>query len=150
VILGWTVLRPSARERSLRALALAVAAGAAAALAGAAAFGDPRSPGVLAVAAAAAMLAVAVAARRPRGRAREVAVDPDGTVRLRLAGGAESLPAVCRYAAPGLITLRAGATSVPIWPDSVPREAFRRLSACVRWARAADSAGSSNDNNERG
>jgi hypothetical protein len=149
VILGWTALGPSARHDALRAGALIVAVGCALLLMGAAALADPRSPALMVGAAGVAALAVLLAAWPRRRSAHEVAVDRDGAVRLRPAGGDLSFPAECAYVAPWLITLRAGAIWVPIWPDSVPREAFRRLSACVLWARApADPV--ANDNNERG
>jgi len=137
VILAWTAVRPSVREGRLRFGALLLAAASVALLGAALVLGDPRHAALLAAALAAAGLALGRAmlwrSRRPD---IELAIDPSGAVRLRAAGSGDDAPAHAAFAAPWLITLHSGAIWVPIWPDSVPNEAFRRLSACVHWARA--------------
>ncbi len=80
---------------------------------------------------------------------------------MRATAAGSNAPAVaarCVFVAPWLITMRCGAILVPVWPDSLPQEAFRRLHACVLWAGAAGGAGSiqtdadrrNNDNDNAG
>jgi len=155
VILGWTVLRPSVRERRLRLAALTAVLAVTCALTLAALLADPRHPGRLwAVVLGCAAVAALVAWRRPRGGgpSLEVAVDAQGMPLLRATTGvaeddatdpvADAAPvARCVFAAPWLITLQRGALRAPIWPDSMPADAFRRLYACVRWGSPAQDAG---------
>lgn len=142
MILGWTQLRPSARERRLQQSALATALLVTCALTFAALYADPRHPRELwATVVACAAIAAFIAWRlRPRGWSQlEVAVDANGLPWLRatstVTNSRDAGPplARCVFAAPWLITLQCGALRTPVWPDSMPAEAFRRLHACVRW-----------------
>jgi hypothetical protein len=137
VILGWTVLRPSARERWLRNAARVAAGATAVGLSGAALLADPRDPVPLwlAVLTAWLLLAWSVAGRsgEPGG---ELAIDDDGVVLYRPSAGGNEAPVAARgvFVDQWLITLRVGAMWVPVWPDALPADAFRRLQACVRWS----------------
>ncbi len=144
-------MRPSVREQTLRLIALAITLLVTCVLTAAALFGDPRHPmqvwaAVVASAAVAVFSARRLRARLPAARL-EVAIDANGQPWLRATdpvadgsdGGGAPL-AQCRFAAPWLITLQCGALRAPVWPDSLPAEAFRRLHACVRWARPAHDA----------
>lgn len=139
------------REQTLRLVALAGTLLVTCALTAAALFGDPRHPlqvwtAVVASAAIALFSAWRLRSRLPAARL-EVAIDANGRPWLRATdpvadepdGGGAPL-AQCRFAAPWLITLHCGALRAPVWPDSLPAEAFRRLHACVRWARPAHDA----------
>jgi hypothetical protein len=137
VLLGWTVLQPSARERRWLLGAVSTCLVVGAALAVAAGTLDPRHP--LRVGAAAAVAFVAGLCgigqlRRRVDRTFELAIR-DGRVELRRASAPADLgpPARCVFVAPWLITFRFGSTWVRVWPDSLPPEAFRRVHACVRW-----------------
>ena len=151
MILGWTVLRPSVRERWLRLAALVIALAITCALTLVALLADPRHPGRLwAAVVGCAALAAFIAWRLPRGDRPllEVAVDAHGapllraTPRVAEGGAMDGAPvAGCVFAAPWLITLRRGALRAPIWPDSMPADAFRRLYACVRWGSPAPDTG---------
>jgi hypothetical protein len=151
VILGWTVLQPSARERRLWLAAIAAAATVAAVLASAALALDPRHPVRLWVAAWMALVAAGWGvrgARRAAGRRTEVSVAADGAVQARpLNGRADALggAARCVFVAPWLITLKSGAMLVPVWPDALSPDAFRRLHACARWVGSGGPAGTDND-----
>ncbi|HQR21679.1 MAG TPA: hypothetical protein PKV98_12475 [Burkholderiaceae bacterium] len=151
MILGWTVLQPSARERRLWLMAAVAAAAVAVLLATVMWSAEPRHPGRLGVAAVASACAAAWAVRSVRrkpDRHTEVAVGHDGMLHMRRAGTTEpDRPdaAHCVFVAPWLITLRCGAILVAIWPDSLPSDAFRRLHACARWAGTAQ-AGAHNNN----
>jgi len=141
VLLRWTVLQPSARERRWLLGAVAGCLLVAAALVAAAATLDPRHPVRVGVAAAAAVAGGLWGIGRLRsrvGRAFELAIR-EGRVELRRTGEgmAPGLPAQCVFAAPWLITFRLGSTWVRVWPDSLPPEAFRRVHACVRWQAAS-------------
>jgi hypothetical protein len=137
VILAWTAVRPSVREGRLRFGALLLAAASVALLGAALVLADPRHPALLAAALTAAALAPGWAMlRRSRRPDIELAIDPTGAVRLRAAASGGDAPAHAAFAAPWLITFQSGAIWVPIWPDSVPNEANRRLSACVHGLRA--------------
>lgn len=148
MILGWTPLRASAREGRLWLAALTVALAVTCALTFAALLADPRHPGRLwaATLVCAAIAAIIAWRLRPsRGPALELAIDAHGSPLLRATTGvaaAEPAPvARCVFAAPWLITLRCGALHAPVWPDSMPADAFRRLHACVRWASPAPDSG---------
>lgn len=137
MLLGWTVLQPSARERQWLQGAVAACLMIAAALAVAAATLDPRHPlrvGAASAVAFGAWLWGIGRLRRRVDRAFEIAIRA-GRVELRRASGRADPgpPPRCVFAAPWLITFRLGSTWVRVWPDSLPPEAFRRVHACVRW-----------------
>jgi hypothetical protein len=149
VILGWTVLQPSARERRLWLAAVAATAASACVLAVAALVADPRYPGRVwsgALVSAAACVWALVRARPSSGGRREVKIDADGSIWTRVQAGvfssisASEHESRCVFAAPWLITLRCGAMLIAVWPDSLPLDAFRRLHACARWSGSADKA----------
>jgi hypothetical protein len=132
-------------------MAVATAATVAFTLMAAALWLDPRHPARVWGAALAAAVGAIWAmrdARRTSAERTEVSIASDGAVQARTAGTAEvGPPAVvrCIFVAPWLITLRCGAMLVPIWPDSLPSDAFRRLHACARWAGAMSAAGAGHD-----
>ena len=142
MIQGWTALQPSTRERRLWTAALAAGVVSASLLLYGALAMDPRHPVRTWTAFALAIGSVALAVLRRRRTAsprRELRIDRDGSAWLRNArpsgNGAGEQPAQAVFVAPWLITLRAGATLIAVWPDSLPADAFRRLHACVRWTR---------------
>ncbi len=144
MILGWTVLQPSARERRLRLAAIAAAATVAAVLAIAAVALDPRHPVRVWVAAGWGVRGACQAA----GRRTEVSIASDGAVQARpLNGRGYALEAAvrCVFVAPWLITLKSGAMLVPVWPDALSPDALRRLHACARWAGTGGPAGANKD-----
>jgi hypothetical protein len=154
VILGWTVLQPSARERRLWLAAVAATATLAVALGAAAIWADPKHPARVwcaALVTAAAAIWATRGARAVPSRRTEVSIARDGALQARRVGidgteEAEAPTAVrCVFVAPWLITLRSGAMLVAIWPDSLPSDAFRRLHACARWAAATDAPDADND-----
>jgi hypothetical protein len=151
VILGWTVLQPSVRERRLWLATIAAAATVATVLAIAALALDPRHPVRLWVAAWLALVAAGWGVRRARqaaGRRAEVSGASDGAVQARLLNGqADALggAARCVFVAPWLITLKSGAMLVPVWPDALSPDAFRRLHACARSVGSGGAAGNDND-----
>jgi hypothetical protein len=151
VILGWTVLQPSVRERRLWLAAIAAAAAVAAVLVIAALALDPRHPVRLWGAAWIALVAAGWGVRRAGqagGRRAEVSVASDGTVQARLLNGQADVlggAARCVFVAPWLITLKSGAMLVPVWPDALSPDAFRRLHACARWGVSGGPAGTDND-----
>ena len=140
MILGWTVLQPSARERRLWLAAIAAATSIAMVLAIAALALDPRHPARLWVAAGIAVVAAGWGvrgARQAAGRRTEVSVASDGAVLARPLNGRADAPEAesrCVFVAPWLITLKSGGMLVPVWPDALSPDAFRRLHACARWA----------------
>ena len=140
MILPWTRLNPSARERRWRLIGLAGAVAVSVLLAYFALFRDPRRPIVVWIGCAASVAALAFVASRFRtGPACEVSVDTRGVIRLRRTADLPQVesdrPPRLIFAAPWLITLVQGTMSVAIWPDSLPSDAYRRLWACVRWGR---------------
>jgi hypothetical protein len=142
VILSWTVLQPSARERRLWLAAVVATGASACVLAVAVPVADPRHPGHLwsaALVSAAASVWALVRARPSSGGSREVKIDADGSIWTRIQAGASNseCESRCVFAAPWLITLRCGAMLVAVWPDSLPSDAFRRLHACARWSGSA-------------
>jgi hypothetical protein len=140
VLLGWTVLRPSMRERRWLQLATVTCALVAVLLTVAALALDPRHPLRVGTAALFALVAVLWGVRQLGAReaaATEIRIR-DGNVLLRGTGtGPEAREEVarCVFAAPWLITFRFGSKYVRLWPDSLPADAFRRVHACVRWER---------------
>jgi len=135
VLVPWTPLSLSRRERNLRRLAQALAGAAAVALLLAAWRDGPADPAALVGALAALAMAV-LAGRTDRGPALEVGVDASGALAVRHAtedGRRLERGLQCVFAAPWLITARHGTMWVRIWPDSLPGSAFRRFWVHVRW-----------------
>jgi hypothetical protein len=154
VLLPWTVLQPSVRERRWRRAGQAIAGLAAIALA-AAAFKASFDVALLMLAVGAAF-AGWLGGRRRRTEAIEIAVDDGGAVCFRNTesprfDGAQGRVLECAFAAPWLITLRHGTMLLPVWPDSMPEKAFRRLWVHLRWSRGArsDSQAPANDAERR-
>ena len=135
MILPWVALQPSRQERRWRITGGAVAAVAAIALA-AAAFRSGFNAAVLLLAIGAAIAAWRVGRLGAVGPA-EIGVDDEGTVVLRGPETNAVGPLHCRFAAPWLITLRHGSMLIPVWPDSLPEAAYRRLWVHLRWMGAA-------------
>lgn len=139
MILGWTVLRPSARERWLRRAARVAAGATAIGLSGAALLADPRHPVALWLAVVAAWLLLVSSLVEVGSQQRgELSIDDEGVVLYRQPADGSKAPVPARgvFVDQWLITLRVGAMWVPVWPDALPAEAFRRLQACVRWSTA--------------
>src|SRR5512134_2150274 len=87
-----------------------------------------------------AALACWLSGRRRSTEAIEIAVDDGGAVCFRSTGsprfnGAKGRVLECAFAAPWLITLRHGTMLLPVWPDSMSEQAFRRLWVYLRWSR---------------
>ena len=140
MLLGWTVLRPSKREKRWLQLATATCALVAALLTVAALALDPRHPLRVGTAALFALVAALWGGRQlaAKGAATTEVRIRDGRVLLREKGTeleAREEVARCVFAAPWLITFRFGSNYVRLWPDSLPADAFRRVHACVRWER---------------
>jgi hypothetical protein len=144
VILGWTVLQRSVRERQLWVAAAVVLVACFCTLLTAALMLDPRHPFVVWAAAlfsaVAAIWALKSVPQNPPGF--EIAIGADGELRVRRCEAADEplATAYCMFVAPWLITLRCGGIVLPVWPDSLPASAFRRLHACARWAAPADTS----------
>jgi hypothetical protein len=69
----------------------------------------------------------------------EIGIADDGTALGRAAsptGGEPERRLQCVFAAPWLITLRGGTMWVPVWPDAVPGNTFRRFWVHIRWSSA--------------
>jgi hypothetical protein len=93
---------------------------------------DPVPTLAALLAAAGGLLAGRPALREPI----EIGVDDSGCIALRRVARAGDSPEQglrCVFAAPWLITLKSGTIWVPIWPDSVPGNLFRRFWVHVRW-----------------
>ncbi|MGB2818975.1 MAG: hypothetical protein WBC37_17320 [Burkholderiaceae bacterium] len=135
MLVPWTPLTPSRCERAVRRTGVFLAVATSATLLVAAARDEAFDAFLVAVAVLA-LLAGAVAGRsRPPARL-EVGVDRSGALAVRRADDAESVPEhglQCVFAAPWLITLRRGTILIPIWPDSVPGNTYRRLWVHIRW-----------------
>jgi len=142
VIIGWTVLQRSKRERQLWSAAAIFMIVCCGALVFAALMRDPRQglavwTAVL-LSATAAIWTVRSVPRSEPGL--EIAI---GRMARYRCGAAAVAPMSRRrrhtaYVAPWLITLRCGGVVLPIWPDSLPAPAFRRLHACTRWDSSAE------------
>jgi hypothetical protein len=135
VLVPWTPLTPSRRERAVRRLGVAALLAAAAALLAAVAGGEALDPWP-AGAALLALLAGVFAARSTATDPIEVGVDRSGALTVRGAADGISGPehgVQCVFAAPWLITLKRDTMLIPIWPDSVPVNTYRRLWVHVRW-----------------
>jgi hypothetical protein len=89
----------------------------------------------LGIAALLALLGGAMALRSaPAGAPIEVGIDRWGALAVRRAFDTASEPGVqCVFAAPWLITLKHGTMLIPIWPDSIPGNTYRRLWVHIRW-----------------
>ena len=132
----WTPLAPSRRERAVRRIGVWLVFSASAALLAAAARAEPFDP-VLALGALLGFLAGALAGRSSTGAPVEVGVDHSGALTVRRATVLDNGPEhrlQCIFAAPWLITLKSGTMWVPIWPDSVPGNTYRRLWVHIRWS----------------
>jgi hypothetical protein len=91
---------------------------------------------VVALLAAAGGLRAAMPRKLPR---LEIGIADDGTALGREAspaGAAPEQPLQCVFAAAWLITLRGGTMWVPVWPDAVPGNTFRRIWVHIRWSSA--------------
>ena len=110
-------------------------AAAAASLLIAASGAQPADPMLLPAAALAAAGAF-FAGRRRAAPDIEVGVDARGRLRARDGRAPEPVDRglQCVFAAPWLITLRSGTMWVPIWPEAVPGNTFRRLWVHIRWS----------------
>jgi hypothetical protein len=142
VLLPWVALQPSERERRWRRAGQAIA-GLAAVVLAAAAFRASFDFPLLLPAFGAAFFCW-LAGRRRSTDSIEIAVDDDGAVCFRNAektrfDGDPKLVLECAFAAPWLITLRHGTMLLPVWPDSVPENVFRRLWVHLRWSRGTRS-----------
>jgi hypothetical protein len=135
VLVPWTPLAPSRLERVVRRIGASLALAAGVALLLAAAREEAFDP-VLALAALLALLGGAFAIRSAPAELFEVGVDRVGALTVRQGTAVDDWPEQglqCVFAAPWLITLRRGTMLIPIWPDSVPGNAYRRLWVHIRW-----------------
>ncbi len=135
MLVAWTPLYSSQRERILRLIGCGAALATAVVLLIAAARSDPFAVHLAALALLSTGVGVLMA-RTPVGRAIEIGVDARGRVTARRTAHPEEHaedPVRCVFASPWLITLRRDAMWIPIWPDSVPSETFRRIWVHVRW-----------------
>lgn len=127
----WTALQTSLRERRWRHVGQAVALVALLVSLIAAARAVP--PNLVLAASVLAIAAVIVGWPRPRRR-WEIAVTGDGTVVARRPQIIASVDRPdCVFASTWLITLRARCTLIAVWPDSLPRDVYRRLWVTLRW-----------------
>jgi hypothetical protein len=129
VLVPWTALQPSARERRWR---LAGQLGGFVALAAtfvALSQGGPLNP-LLAVA----LIAAAVGLSWPRRPvAWQLGIDEGGRILARRPDASPERHLQCVFAAPWLVTFRVGRKLVPVWPDALPAESYRRLWVYLRW-----------------
>jgi hypothetical protein len=134
VLVPWTPLTPSRRERAVRRIGVALGLATSSALLVAASRSEPLDP-FLGVAALLALLGSVLAGRAaPTGSPIEVAIDQSGVLAVRRVVDTGSEPGVqCVFHAPWLITLKRGTMLIPIWPDAVPGNTYRRLWVHVRW-----------------
>jgi hypothetical protein len=135
VLVPWTPLSPSRRERGLRRIGQAFGFLTSAALLSAAVRSDPFDP-LPALAAVLALLAGLWAGRAASPESLEVGVDRAGSLTVCRTADSGSVPErlQCVFAAPWLITLKRGTIWIPIWPDSVPAGTWRRLWVHLRWS----------------
>ena len=135
MLVPWTPLTPSRRERGVRRIGVCLAVAASAAMPAAAAGVEPVHP-FLAITALLALLASALAARSSPTGPIEVGVDRSGALTIRRGAAFDNRleqGLQCVFAAPWLITLKCGTMLIPIWPDSVPENTYRRLWVHIRW-----------------
>jgi hypothetical protein len=137
VRLPWTVLQPSARERRwLQVARFGAIAGAGASITALLA-SEPPAPWAACVV----LLAVLGLVLLPRRRsAWQLAIADDGRVVGRAADNAPERRLQCLFASTWLITLRVGTEVVPVWPDSLPTDSYRRLWVHLRWTHAGSPA----------
>jgi hypothetical protein len=137
VRLPWTVLQPSARERRwLQVARLGAIAGAGASIAGLLT-SEPPAPWAASVVLLAALGLLFFPRRRS---AWQLAIADDGRVMGRTADSAPERRLQCLFASTWLITLRVGTEAIPVWPDSLPSDSYRRLWVHLRWTRAESPA----------
>jgi hypothetical protein len=87
----------------------------------------------------AAVVTLAVAARRwARSSASRLRIDADGTVRIERESQIQR--ATVGYCGRHLVCLRTQSGLVPIWPDALPADGWRRLLVACRWPRAPEQA----------
>ena len=135
MLVPWTPLTPSRRERGVRRIGVLLALAASAALLAAAAGVEPFDP-FLAITALLTLLMGALAARSSPTDPIEVGVDRSGALTIRRGAAPDNRPEhglQCVFAAPWLITLKCGTMLIPIWPDSIPGNTYRRLWVHIRW-----------------
>ena len=136
MLVPWTPLTPSRRERVVRRIGAALGWATSAALLLAAARQEPFEP-FLGIAALLALLAGGLASRRASTGPIEVGVDRSGALTARRGTAPDGAPEPglrCVFAAPWLITLKRGTMCISIWPDSVPGNTYRRLWVHIRWS----------------
>lgn len=68
-----------------------------------------------------------------RRRAWQLAIADGGRVVGRAADSDPERHLQCLFASTWLITLRVGTDIVPVWPDSLPPDSYRRLWVHLRW-----------------
>jgi hypothetical protein len=146
VLLPWTTLQPSVRERRWSQVARAgvvLGAGASSvALLGA------QPPALLA--AGVVVLAAVGSLVFPRRRTVwQLGIADDGRVVARSADTAPERSLQCLFASTWLVTLRTGTEVVAVWPDSVPPDTYRRIWVHLRWAHAGPPAAASGANDGR-
>ena len=146
MLVPWTPLTPSRGEQAARRAGVCLALATSAALVFAAARGEAFDP-FLGLAALLALVAGVAAARSSPADPIEVGVDRSGALTVRRVTAIDNTPEYglrCVFAAPWLITLKCGTMLLPIWPDSVPGNTYRRLWVHIRWGsgrQPADRAG---------
>jgi hypothetical protein len=99
----------------------------------AAALRDPAAGRWLAAAAACAGTVVAVWLQRTPAPAALLRVAGDGAIWWRRSVEDEPLRAQGLFQSPWLVVLGIGGRAVDVWFDQLGMDAFRRLSACLRW-----------------
>lgn len=129
--LSWTFLSPS-RERRLWLSGAAAVSGCLAVVLGARAAIAVEPVLWVAAAVAAISAIVALLAARRASDAMQLAIDADGAIWLRRGeSSAERLQP--RLAGDRLVTFSSAAGPVLVWRDSLPADAFRRISTHARW-----------------
>jgi hypothetical protein len=120
-----------------------LALAAAVALLGGSARADALDP-IVVIAALLALLAGVVANLPVATDPIEVGIDHAGALTLRRGNTADRGPepeSRCVFATPWLITIKRGTMLVPIWPDAVPGNTYRRLWVHIRWSSGRQPAG---------
>lgn len=137
-LLVRTPLVPSRLHRRLHRLAAGLCL-LTAALLGAAAIRqrDVLSPTFFLLIAALLLTLLAVAmllrGRRTHPSAAELTIGTDGTITAVTAANGDPLVLRPTALTPLSVVLRGGGTTLVVWRDSLPAEAFRRLCAAARW-----------------
>ncbi len=130
----WATLRRSKRGRGLAALALLLTAAAFIA----ACLSELISPAPPRFAAAAATLtAFGLGLRQWRrpGPAEQLRLTADARILARTDPASEPRPLSVHFVAPWLIVLGDSASVLPVWPDCLGADEFRRLAVACRWRR---------------